>query len=246
MAALVITANDPVAKSLKAAIQKGDAHALRSLLDSNAELARAWISDRTDPRQLRSLLHIATDWPGNYANGAETVALLAAAGADVNARFVGPHTETALHWAASCDDVAVLDALLDSGAEIEALGAVLGGGTALADAVGFGQWKAARRLVERGASTTLSQAAALGLLERCESTLNSASALDRQVLTEALWYACHGGQQPTAALMLAKGADASWVGWDELTPLGAAKRSGAAALVDWLLAAGVPNEAGPR
>jgi uncharacterized protein len=50
----------------------------------------------------------------------------------------------------SSGDVAVLDALLDEGAEIEAIGAVLGGGTALADACGFGNWAAARRLVERG------------------------------------------------------------------------------------------------
>jgi hypothetical protein len=43
-------------------------------------------------------------------------------------------------------------------------GAVIGGGAPLADAVAFGQWQAARRLVERGARTTLWQAAALGLM----------------------------------------------------------------------------------
>ena len=37
--------------------------------------------------------------------------------------------ETPLHWAASCDDVAVLDALLDAGADIHAPGAVIGGGS---------------------------------------------------------------------------------------------------------------------
>jgi ankyrin repeat protein len=45
---------------------------------------------------------------------AATVAALVEAGADVNARFTGPHTETPLHWAASSGDVAVLDALLDA------------------------------------------------------------------------------------------------------------------------------------
>ena len=58
----------------------------------------------------RSLLHVVTDWPGHLANGPDSVAALVAAGADVNARFTGPHTETPLHWAASSDDVAVLDA----------------------------------------------------------------------------------------------------------------------------------------
>ena len=61
------------------------------------------------------------------------------------------HTETPLHWAASCDDVDVMEVLLDHGADIEAEGACIGGGTPLADAVAFGQWRAARRLIERGA-----------------------------------------------------------------------------------------------
>ena len=79
----------------------------------------------------RTLLHVATDWPGHFPNGAATIAALVEAGADVNARFTGPHTETPLHWAASSDDVAVLDALLDAGANIESPGAVIGGGTSL-------------------------------------------------------------------------------------------------------------------
>lgn len=41
--------------------------------------------------------------------------------------MIGPHSETPLHWAASNDDVGVLDALLDGGADIEARGAVLTG-----------------------------------------------------------------------------------------------------------------------
>ena len=45
--------------------------------------------------------------------------------------------------------------LLDAGANIEARGGVIGGGTPLDDAWAFGQWNAARRLVERGARPTL-------------------------------------------------------------------------------------------
>jgi len=108
---------------------------LNRLLTENPSLATARI-DGT-----RTLLHVATDWPGHFPNNAATVAALIASGAEVNARFTGQHTETPLHWAASSDDVAVLDALLDHGADIEAPGAVIGGGTPRADAVAFGQWQ---------------------------------------------------------------------------------------------------------
>ena len=73
---------------------------------------------------------------------------LVAADADVNAHFTGPHAETPLHWAASSDDVAVLEALIAVGADLDAEGSVIDGGAPLADAVAFGQWNAARRLVE--------------------------------------------------------------------------------------------------
>src|SRR5262249_62104220 len=116
---------------------------------------------RARPDGKRTLLHVATDWPGHRRNVAGMIAALVAAGADPNARIAGEkHTETPLHWAASCDDVAAIDALLDAGADIEADGAVIGGGTPLADAVAFGQWDAAPRLLEPGAKTTLWPAAA--------------------------------------------------------------------------------------
>src|SRR5690606_24219265 len=136
-----------------------------------------------------------TDFPGNYPNGAAIVETLVAAGADVNARFGGAHSETPLHWAASCDDVAVLDKLLDLGADIEAPGAVIAGGTPLADAVAFGQWKAANRLIERGARANLWQAAALGLMYRVEARFTEDPSPTADEITQAFWLACHGGQR---------------------------------------------------
>jgi uncharacterized protein len=183
----------------------------------------------------RTLLHVATDWPGHFPNNAVTVATLAAHGADLNAPFIGDHTETALHWAASCDDVEVIDVLLDHGADIEAPGAVIGGGTALADAVAFGQWRAARRLIERGAQSTLWQAAALGLMKRVEEHFApGATGVSPSDITNAFWCACHGGQRVTSEYLLARGADPRWVGYDGLTPVQAARRSGASELVTWL------------
>jgi uncharacterized protein len=210
------------------AIHRGDVGALERLLGATPGLARE------RPDGCRTLLHAATDSPGHFPNVAATIAVLIAAGADVDARFKnGFHTETPLHWAASNDDLEALDALLDAGADIEASGAVIAGGTPLADAVAFGQWNAARRLVERGAQATLWQAAALGLTERLNQLAPSAGPDE---LTNALWHACNGGQRAAAELLLARGADPSWRGYDELTPIKAARRAGATELADWLQA----------
>src|SRR5215470_2075545 len=153
---------DSLATTVIDAIHRGNLPRLEQLLSENPNLATARIDGQ------RTLLHVATDWPGHFPNSGATVAALIAHGADVNAAFLGRHSETPLHWAASSDDVGVLDALLNHGAQIEAPGGIIGGGTPLADAVAFGQWQAARRLVERGAQTTLWQAAALGLMSRVE------------------------------------------------------------------------------
>jgi hypothetical protein len=158
----------PLAVAAVEAIHTGDLPTLKRLLAEHPELCTARLGDDDPAGMSRTLLHVATDWPGHFPNGPATVAVLVEAGADVNARFRGPHAETPLHWAASSNDVRVLDALLDAGADIEAPGAVLGGGPPLADATGFGQWQAAHRLVERGAQTTLSEAATLGLMDRVE------------------------------------------------------------------------------
>jgi ankyrin repeat protein len=139
-----------------------------------------------------------------------------------------------LPWAASSDDVAVLDVLLDHGADIESSGGVIGNGTPIADATAFGQWKAARRLIERGAATTLWQSAALGLIDRVEPCFNQAPASSAAEITSAFWAACHGSQQPAAEYLLARGADINWIGYDQLTPLDAAVRSGANELALWL------------
>ena len=231
---MIIPADDPRAVAAAEAIAAGDVEWLEALLLEHPELATvALASDDTT----RTLLHVVTDWPGHRPNRARVVRLLVDAGADVNARFSGPHTETPLHWAASSDDVEVLDALLDAGAHVEAPGAVIGGGTAMADATAFGQWNAARRLLERGASTNLWEAAALGLLDRVQAHV-AASPDSAERITEAFWAACHGGQLTTARYLAGRGADIDWVGWDGLTPLDAAVRSDAHEVAAWLAAQG--------
>jgi hypothetical protein len=97
----------------------------------------------------------------------------------VNASSTGRHAETPLHWAASSDDVAVLDALLDSGANIEAPGSVIGGGAPLADAVAFGQWQAARHSMLRAGAAlgNWSSGCAAGAANRRESWTNVSRAV---------------------------------------------------------------------
>ncbi len=235
---MILAADDPVAVAATEAVHRGDVDALRRMLDEQPGLATAYIGEHPDGMS-RTLLHAATDWPGHYLNNAATVAALIDAGADVNARFTGPHTETPLHWAASSDDVEVLDVLLDAGADIEAPGAVIAGGTPLSDAVAFAQWAAARRLVERGARTPLREAAGLGLLDRVEAYCAADPPPSPDDLTQALWYAAHGGQQDVAAFLLERGADLNWVAfWDGTTPLDAAARNEMSGMVDWLRARG--------
>jgi ankyrin repeat protein len=222
----MIDADSPLAVAATTAVHTGDTARLRELLQQHPELSTERIGDH---HLSRTLLHALTDWPGHYPDERATAAVLLAAGADVNARFAGPHDETPLHWAASSDDVEMIDVLLDAGADIDAPGAVLGGGSALADAVGFGCWAAARRLVERGASIELWQAAALGPRSLVDELIADAHP-DHDTLTRALWSAAHGGQHEIAEHLVTLGADPNWVGYDDLTAAGAAERQGHAQL----------------
>ena len=232
-----LSSADPVATSIARAIRTGDVAALRQLLSDDPGLATARIVGADGVE--RSMVHVATDWPGCFPNVAETLRALASAGADVNAR-TSPHpkdpncVETPLHWAASSNDVVAIDTLLDLDADIEATGAIFTGGAPLSDAVVFANWEAARRLVERGARPTWWQGAALGMLDVVTTRWHDQPLPTRDEITRAFWHACRGAQQPTAAYLLERGADPNWIGWDQKTPLQAAEGSGDAGFVSWL------------
>jgi ankyrin repeat protein len=226
---LNIGASEPLAVAVVKAIHSGDLDGLKRLLADNPDLATARINQR-------SPLHLVADWPGHFPNGASAVIAMIAAGADPNARAIGRWPETPLHWAASCDDVEVLDALIDGGADIEAPGASIAGGTPLDDAVGYGQWRAARRLVERGARVQkLWHAAALGVMSVVEEHFAGLAKPMPEAVNDAFWQACHGGQRHAAKYLRAQGADLNWAPhWAKETPLDIAVLSGANDLVDWL------------
>ena len=248
-------ANDPLAVEVVKAIHSGQIEVLQRLLVENPGLATTRIVDAKGATC--TLLHKAADWPGHFPNGARSVAIIAAAGGDASAPILFLNStkrdKTPLHWAASSDDVAVLDALIDAGADIEAPGACIAGGTALDDAVAFGQWRAARRLVQRGARTALWHSAALGLMDRLQAHFagpkapplypwgdSRGAAFDE--VTIAFWCACHGGQRLAAEYLLDRGAELNWISeWDGLTPLDAAQRAEATELVQWLRGRGAKS-----
>ncbi len=240
---------DPLVIAFAHLIHTGEISNLQTLLADHPELA----GDRFgDTAESRTALHIATDWPGHYPRGAETITLLVRSGSHVNGRFTGAHRETPLHWAASSNDLEAIEALLNSGADIEANGAVLTGGTALSDAVVFAQWDAARLLVERGARMTIWQAATLGEIGELERFLKTNPNVDspgdspensphesladsfQGNVTNACWHACRGGQLAAVQMLVDHGADIDWLGYESMTSRQAGLASGNPELIRWL------------
>jgi ankyrin repeat protein len=223
-------APDPRVFEFTTALKRGDEARLRALLAADPGLATSLINSCTP-------LHLFADAPGHRPNPAQVVAVLAEAGADLDAHAAGTwHHETPLHWAASNDDVELIDALLDSGADIEHPGSSIGGGPPAESALGYTQWKALRRLYERGAAMNLSRAAALGLMPLLTEL---ATAPDREELTLAFWNACRAGQLEAARYLGGRGADISWrAPWSGQTPLDAARDQHQRAVVAWLTESG--------
>jgi ankyrin repeat protein len=232
-----IRTTELLAQSITSAIHQGDIEALGRLLDDNPGISKARIIN--EKRAARTLLHIATDWPGHFPHVAQTIGLLIERGADPDAPMQnGNSPETPLHWAASSNDVDAIDALLDGGANIESPGAIFTNGTAMSDAVIFAQWNAARLLLARGARTTFTESAGLGLLDRVAAYFEPEPKPESDEATCALWHACRGGQLETAQYLVGKGANLNWVGWDKIAPLDGAKQSGNPDLVQWLRSKG--------
>jgi len=239
--AVFIDPESELGSAAKAAVEAGDVEAVKDLLSANPQLVTVYLGT---PSEGRTLLHVLTDSPGHRPNTRDMVQALVSRGLDVNSPFVGRHSETALHWAASNDDVEAVDALLDNGADIEAGGGVVGGGNPLGDARVFLQLEAARRLVERGAVVSLHDAATLGLTDRVEAVYDSDKP-DKAETDKAFWNACHGGQLSAAKFLRDRGADVNAIPpWGMGAPLHAARASKARndELVAWLESIGAKDE----
>lgn len=82
-----LSTEDPVAVAVVGAVHAGRLTTLERLLGEHPGLATVRLGDDDPVGMSRTLLHVATDWPGHFPDGAATVAVLVTAGADVNARF---------------------------------------------------------------------------------------------------------------------------------------------------------------
>jgi uncharacterized protein len=229
------TAHDPRVFEFTTALKRGEVARLRALLADDPGLATSLINSCTP-------LHLFADAPGHRRNPAGVVSALAEAGADLDAHATGTwHHETPLHWAASNDDVELIDALLDAGADIEHPGSSISGGPPAESALGYTQWKALRRLYERGATMNLSRAAALGLMPLV-TELATATPPDGEELALAFWNACRAGQLEAARYLAGRGTDINWrAPWSGETPLDAARDKHQRAVVAWLTESGATS-----
>ncbi|XWW97001.1 hypothetical protein V2A60_004981 [Cordyceps javanica] len=240
MSQTFIPVDDPRAIAVMKAIQTGDTQGLQAQLSELRELVSSYIGS---PDEARTLLHLLTDWPGHFPNNAAVAKILIEAGCELNAEYIGKlHSETPLHWTASCDDVEIMDILLDAGADINAGGGVIAD-TPLADARAFLQLKCAHRLVERGATVSLQDAATLGLLHKVREMYAASPKPSERESNCAFWNACHGSQLETAQFIHSQGIDADFVPpWAEDTPLDEARERKAEDLVQWLHSLGAKGK----
>lgn len=235
-----LPARSPLAIRLKDALERGDTAALDRLIEERPGISSVLLVE--DNGDVGRPLHFYANAPGHRPHPAEIVGALVRDGADIDAPAIGAwHQETALHWAASNDDVELIDALLDAGADIERPGSSINGGPPLQSATGYGQMQAVRRLVERGAVYYVWHAAALGMMTELAGLLADGPSSDD--LGGALWQAARNGHIAAARLLVEHGADVNWrAPWSDETPLDVATAAGHDEVTAWLLDNGAVSQ----
>ncbi len=227
------------------AIYAGDSDCLASLLSDDPGLAT-----RTSTVGHPTLLQLIACEAGDLPDPIESARLLVEAGAEIAAPLVA---------AAGCNSVAVVEFLLDRGADIDGDGSW----TPLDEALYWANRDMASLLVERGATVrALSTAAGLGSISDVDAFFDGGRLSDRagpigspfpdtvsdevahdpqSLLDHAFVMAVNNGQRPFAEALYARGAAVNtkppgyhWQG----TALHAAAWRGDRDLVTWLLSVG--------
>lgn len=220
--------NDALADVFPVAVQAvkiGDVETLTQYLADRPELASA------RSQQGRTLLHHLCDWPGHFPREEETGRALIAAGADVNARAIdSAKGETALQWAASCDDSSLAELLIDAGTPVDGLD---DDRRPLAQAIWYECQQVAETLVRRGATLDLELAAGMGQIDllptffdanggllphagRHHPPVNAPTLpkqLSNELLEQALVYAVLSGSVEAAEYLLTRGANINAQPW---------------------------------
>jgi hypothetical protein len=246
------------------AIVAGDAATLQRLLRAHPELARA----RSTRDHRSTLLHYVS------ANGVEDfrqmtppnvvaiAEMLLAAGADVNAAsdaYGGGATTlglaaTSMHPEHAGVQIALLEALLRHGADIE--GGQAGNGSGIVrGCLANGQPVAASFFASRGAPMTLVEAAGVGLLDRVRTFFDGRGTqpppkprppVTQADLDSALQYAAGYGHVDVVRFLLDRGANAGMADDAGQTPLHWATFGPHVEVTRALIAAGAPVAARDR
>jgi ankyrin repeat protein len=231
------------------AIVTGNIAKLRRLLRENPELTRA-VSTREHGATL--LHYVAANGVENYRqktppNIVEITGMLLDAGAEVDATaemYGGKCTAlglaaTSIHPERAAVQDALLQTLLDRGANLEQPLSAGQSSSLILACLGNNRYKAAQFLATRGASLDLIGTAALGRLEEMESLLEN----DEAKLDQAFVFACRFGQLEAATFLLKKGADLTAHTPDLQTPIHWAVIGGHVDVVRFLLKHNAPLEA---
>jgi len=206
------------------AIVNGDVATLKRLLREDQELIRA----RSTLEHGATLLHyVSANGVEGYRqktprNIVEITDILLRAGAEVDATadvYGGGCTAlglaaTSVHPEAAGVQEALLEKLLDYGANIDQLSGGGRGGSIIISCLANGRPKAAEFLASRGARLDFAGAAALGRLD----IVKTSSPSDRE-LQEGFRYACGYGRKSVVEFLLEKGVDLAAHGGDGQTPL---------------------------